>query len=268
VIPLLPTDSPLAELAAAFTRSLRSRRKSPATIEVYVRAILEFDRYAAAQGFPREADKVRRAHLEAFIEDQGTRLAPATASVRYTALGVFFKWLLEEQEIQLHPFAGMEHPSVPDTMPKVISDDQVVALLKAADGPSFRQRRDRAVLGVLVDTGCRRAEVATMTLDAIDLDQQTIRVTGKGSKTRTVFSKGRRSSRSWTPSTPRCRATCSCGTTGRRSRRRACARPIPSVIRQPRRDGCASAWRLTPSPSSTRRGRKRGTSSSLRLNAS
>lgn len=187
MIPVLPTDSPLAELAAAFSRSLRSRRKSPATIEVYVRAILEFDRFATAQGFPREADKIRRAHLEAFIEDQGTRLAPATASVRYTALGVFFKWLLEEQEIARHPFAGMEHPKIPDTMPKVISDDQVVALLKVCEGPSFRQRRDRAILGIMVDTGCRRAEVATMTLDAIDLDQQTIRVTGKGSKTRTVF---------------------------------------------------------------------------------
>jgi site-specific recombinase XerD len=187
VIPVLPTDSPLAELAAAFSRSLRSRRKSPATIEVYVRAILEFDRFAVAQEFPRDADKIRRAHLEAFIEDQGTRLAPATASVRYTALGVFFKWLLEEQEIARHPFAGMEHPKIPDTMPKVISDDQVVALLKACEGPSFRQRRDRAILGIMVDTGCRRAEVATMTLDAIDLDQQTIRVTGKGSKTRTVF---------------------------------------------------------------------------------
>lgn len=187
MIPVLPTDSPLAELAAAFSRSLRSRRKSPATIEVYVRAILEFDRFAVAQEFPRDADKIRRAHLEAFIEDQGTRLAPATASVRYTALGVFFKWLLEEQEIARHPFAGMEHPKIPDTMPKVISDDQVVALLKACEGPSFRQRRDRAILGIMVDTGCRRAEVATMTLDAIDLDQQTIRVTGKGSKTRTVF---------------------------------------------------------------------------------
>ena len=187
MIPTLPDDAPMRELAAAWTRSLRSRRKSPATIEVYVRAVLEFDRFAAAQGFPREADKVRRAHLEAFIEDQGTRLAPATASVRFTALGVFFKWLLEEQEIARHPFGGMQHPKVPETMPKVISDDQVAALLKVCEGPSFRQRRDRAILGIMVDTGCRRAEVAGMTLDAIDLDQQTVRVTGKGSKTRTVF---------------------------------------------------------------------------------
>jgi site-specific recombinase XerD len=187
VIPTLPADSPLAELAAAFTRSLKSRRKSPATIEVCVRSILEFDRFAAAQGFPREADKVRRAHIEAFIEDQGRRLAPATASVRHTSLGIFFKWCLEEQEITKHPFGHMEGPKVPDTMPKVITDDQVAALLKAAEGPSFRQRRDRAILGIMVDTGCRRAEVAGMTLDALDRDEQTIRVTGKGSKTRTVF---------------------------------------------------------------------------------
>ena len=188
MIPTLPEDAPDARNSQRRGPArCRSRRKSPATIEVYVRAVLEFDRFAAAQGFPREADKVRRAHLEAFIEDQGTRLAPATASVRFTALGVFFKWLLEEQEIARHPFGGMQHPKVPETMPKVISDDQVAALLKVCEGPSFRQRRDRAILGIMVDTGCRRAEVAGMTLDAIDLDQQTVRVTGKGSKTRTVF---------------------------------------------------------------------------------
>ncbi len=183
----LPQDSPMAELAAAFTRSLRSRRRSPATIEVYVRAILEYDRFATANGFPREADEVRRAHLEAFIEDQGTRLAPATASVRYTALGVFYKWLLAEQEITTHPMGSMEHPQVPETMPTVITEDQVLALLKACDGPTYRQRRDRAMLGVMADTGCRRAEIASMTLDAVDRDQQTFRVTGKGSTTRTVF---------------------------------------------------------------------------------
>lgn len=183
----LPEDAPMRDVVSAWARSLRSRRKSPATIEVYTRAVLEFDRFAVTNGYPREADKVRRAHLEAFIEDQGTRLAPATASVRFTALGVFFKWLLDEQEIARHPFGGMQHPKVPETMPKVISNDQVAALLKACEGPSFRQRRDRAILGIMVDAGCRRAEVAGMTLDAIDLDAQTVRVTGKGSKTRTVF---------------------------------------------------------------------------------
>ncbi len=72
---------------------------------------------------------------------------------------------MQEDEITKHPFDGMQAPTVPDTNPKVISEEEVEALLKACAGPSFRQRRDRALLSVMVDTGCRRTEVACMTLE-------------------------------------------------------------------------------------------------------
>jgi hypothetical protein len=65
----LPEDSPLAELATSFARSLRAARRSPRTIEVYLRAILEYDRWAAAHGMPRDVSKIKRAHVEGYIEE-------------------------------------------------------------------------------------------------------------------------------------------------------------------------------------------------------
>lgn len=178
--------SPLAELATSFARSLRAGRKSPQTIEVYLRAILEFDRYAAAHGFPREVAKIKRAHVEGFLEDQLDRNKPATASVRHAGLRRFLSWCEEEGEIASNPMARVTSPSIPRTMPLVLTDNQVEALINAADGPTFRQRRDRALLLFMSDTGCRRSEVAGLRLDDIDQEQKVAIVHGKGDKDRQV----------------------------------------------------------------------------------
>jgi site-specific recombinase XerD len=178
--------SPLADLAQSFIRSLKGERRSPHTIDVYARAILEYDRFAAANDLPRDVQRIRRAHVEAFLEDQIERRRPATASIRYAGLHRFLAWCLDEQEISVSPMEKMRPPKVPETMPMVLSDEQMHAILTACDGPTFRQRRDRTLLGIMADTGCRRSEVAGIKVADVDRDEQTIRVTGKGSKTRIV----------------------------------------------------------------------------------
>jgi site-specific recombinase XerD len=53
-------------------------------------------------------------------------------------------------------------------------------------GRSFEQRRDHAILMVLIDTGIRRAELAGMGVDDVDLGAQVLRVVGKGGHGRAV----------------------------------------------------------------------------------
>jgi site-specific recombinase XerD len=59
-------------------------------------------------------------------------------------------------------------------------------LLKAAGGDEFAARRDRAILRMLFDAGIRRAELAGLTLDSINLREQYVTVLGKGRRIRTV----------------------------------------------------------------------------------
>lgn len=179
--------SPLAELATSFARSLRAARKSPLTIESYLRTILEFDRYAVAHGFPRDVARIKRAHVEGFIEDQLERNKPATASVRHSGLRRFLIWCQEEGEVEVSPMARVMPPKVPETMPVVLTEEQVEALIHAADGPTFRQRRDAALLLFMADTGCRRSEVAGIRVVDVDPEQQVAVVTGKGDKPREVI---------------------------------------------------------------------------------
>jgi site-specific recombinase XerD len=135
---------------------------------------------------PTAAEKVNREHLEAFTADQLARFKPATASQRYRALAQFFKWLTEEGEIRDNPFTRMKPPAVPESPVPVISDADLKKLLDACEGTGFEQRRDAALIRLLVDCGVRCSEIMNLTLEDIDRDHQVIFVVGKGRRPRAV----------------------------------------------------------------------------------
>jgi len=182
----LATDSPLAKYAAYFARSLRGANKAAPTVEIYMRAVLGYDRFAAAHDLPRVLVKIKRDHVEQYMDDVQQNMKPASAATRYAGLRAFFSWALSTGEIRKSPLDGMRPPAVPLPDVRTVSEAQIKAMLDACKGSTFRQRRDYAIIRFLADSGCRRAEVAGLKVQ--DLDQTTCQavVTGKGSKTRTV----------------------------------------------------------------------------------
>jgi site-specific recombinase XerD len=100
--------------------------------------------------------------VEAFIEDQLARVRPASAANRFASLRSFFNWLVEEGEIRESPMARMRKPKLPEYAPPILSDAEIAAVLRAADGQGFDDRRDMALIRVFLSTGARLSEVATL----------------------------------------------------------------------------------------------------------
>jgi len=125
-------------------------------------------------------------HIETWLADLGTRRAPATVNKRHIAVALFFKWLLVEGEITASPMRNMTAPDIPINPVPVADDDALRKLLKACDGKEFADRRDTAIIRLLIDTGLRRGELAAMKLDDLDLDADLAHVVGKGNRRRTV----------------------------------------------------------------------------------
>jgi integrase/recombinase XerC len=75
--------------------------------------------------------------------------------------------------------------------PDVLTDSEMAALLAACSGSDLEAVRNKAIVLLLVTSGLRRAKVAALTLDDVNVQQQTVVVRrGKGSKWRvSVFSK-------------------------------------------------------------------------------
>lgn len=174
-------------MAASFARYLRASNRSPRTIRTYGEAVEGFSRFLTERGMPRRVDAIRREHVEAYIESILSRWSPATALNRYQGLRQFWAFLLEDGEISESPMARMKPPKVPEAPPRVLTDDELRALLKAAEGSTFEQRRDTALLRVLIDTGARVSEIAALTVgDDVDLDAGTLTVLGKGRRIRVL----------------------------------------------------------------------------------
>lgn len=135
---------------------------------------------------PIQPENVAREHVESFIEELLKKWKPATGNNWYRGLQAYFGWLLEEGEVKNSPMARMKPPLVPEASPGILDLEDLRKLLTACEGQGFDNRRDMAIIRILLDTGLRRNEMAGLTIDDVDLDNQTLRVIGKGGRTRVV----------------------------------------------------------------------------------
>jgi integrase/recombinase XerC len=118
-----------------------------------------------AADYPLTLRDLKRKHVKSFITDQLDRWKPSTANNRYRGLQAFFKWAVAEDELDANPMSGMEPPKIPKEPPPVLGEDELRRLLKACDGKDFAARRDTAIVRLLLDTGMRRSECATILLE-------------------------------------------------------------------------------------------------------
>lgn len=169
----------------SFERHLRAENKAPSTIVTYDKAVEQLADFLEAAGMPTDVANVRREHLEAFLvalQSSGAR--PATVAQRYRSIQQFFKWLVGEGEFRETPMAHMRPPIVPVEPPPVLTPAELLRLLKTCDGTTFDDRRDNAILRVLLDTGMRRGELAGLRVGDIDFGPDVAVVMGKGRRPR------------------------------------------------------------------------------------
>jgi site-specific recombinase XerD len=188
VDPLIRT-APAIDIPAllpSFQRSLRAANRSPRTVQSYTEAAEQLADFLVRAGMPQAVGSIRREHVEAFIVDLQARFRTTTVAVRFRSLQQLFKWLAEEGEIESSPMARMRVPAVDEAPPAVLTDAELKKLLKACEGGGLTERRDTALLLCFIDTGARLAEVAGLRLEDVDLDDQTLTVVGKGSRTRVL----------------------------------------------------------------------------------
>lgn len=176
----------LRSLAESWERSLRARNVAAKTLTGYtsnLRYVLDY--WDAREGGPVRVGDVTRVDCEAYLAACLERgLKPSTVLIYHEALNVFFRWCVDEAEIALSPMARIRAPIVPDDAapPPVLSPEDVRRLLRACGGATFRDRRDHALLRLMLDTGMRHKEVINIRLEDVDLNEQLVTVTRKGRK--------------------------------------------------------------------------------------
>jgi site-specific recombinase XerD len=125
-----------------------------------------------------------------------TRLRPSTVQNYHKHLRRFFAWLVEEEVLDTSPKEKVKPVIARPDQIQPFTCEQVSALILAA-GRSHDSLRNVAVVTLLFDTGLRASELCGLRMRDLDLDldQQHLRVLGKGNKYRTIpFGKAARKS--------------------------------------------------------------------------
>ncbi|MCF8184990.1 MAG: site-specific tyrosine recombinase XerD, partial [Polynucleobacter sp.] len=97
-----------------------------------------------------------------------------------------YRWLLDQGRLQADPLINIDKPRPIQRFPKTLSEKQVEELLEAPDVDTPLGLRDRAMLELLYATGLRVSELVGVRLFELSLNDNVVRVMGKGSKERLV----------------------------------------------------------------------------------
>lgn len=179
------TRDDLATLAESWALHLRAERKSPQTLKSYGDGVRLFLAWCERTGTPPALERRPVAAWVAELLDAGAEAA--TARTRLLAVKRFSAWLAEEGETERDELFGMKPPKLDTKVTESLTDDQVAALVKACSGREFRDRRDEAIVRLMVETGLRSDELLSMTVGDTDPGRGGAVVRrGKGGKGRTV----------------------------------------------------------------------------------
>lgn len=167
------------ELVSSFLDSRRARNASPLTLQSYALSLGQFLAWRDAR---QDTGPITRATIRAYIAHvQGRGLAPATVAGRVRDLSVWLGWLVDEELLTSNPAFRMK-PRVPKRRPPSYTSDQIRAMLRACEGE--HGPRDRAMIILLLDTGLRASELASLTRQSIDQASGAFSIVGKGNKER------------------------------------------------------------------------------------
>lgn len=191
---LAPSTASEAALQAWLTHLAQERRCSPRTIESYganLRAFFAFLGVHRGESLDLEAlGRLSAAELRAYLAARrsGDRpLSGRSISQALSSIRAFYRWADRRCGIGNTAVALVRGPKVKPSLPRPVSEDHAFGLIQEAgddeDRAPWEAARDRAVLTLLYGCGLRISEALSLTRADAPLPE-TLRITGKGGKTR------------------------------------------------------------------------------------
>ena len=155
------------------------------TLDAYLRDVDKLFRYLALEQVDVLDVKLEDLeHFAAFISDLG--IGPRSLARILSGVRQFYRFLVVDGYLEVDPTELLESPKQPDHLPEVLSTAEVDLLEQAIDLTKWEGHRNRAIIEVLFSCGLRVSELTNLKLSNLYIEEQYIRVMGKGSKERLV----------------------------------------------------------------------------------
>ena len=182
----METDKNSKDIVSRYRRYLKLEKGYSAnTLDAYMRDVDKLLRYLAVEQVNVLDVKLEDLeHFAAFISDLG--IGPRSLARILSGVRQFYRFLVIDGYLEVDPTELLESPKQPDHLPEVLSTAEVDLLEQAIDLSKWEGHRNRAIIEVLFSCGLRVSELTNLKLSNLYIEEQYIRVMGKGSKERLV----------------------------------------------------------------------------------
>ncbi len=164
------------------------KRYSPLTVRSYINDLDQFDKHLKLNDLPCQPAAVTshdvRSWIVYLIEDG---YSPVSIHRKISSLRVFYRYLRKEGLVRNDPLEKVVLPKMKKRLPVFVEENSLNNLLDNFDfGDDFPGIRNRTIIEMLYMTGMRRAELTGLRDIDVDINNATVKVTGKRNKQRII----------------------------------------------------------------------------------
>ena len=168
-----------------FLTMLRVERNvSTNTMDAYKRDINQYLMYLSDLDINNLSD-VKSTHIRDYVRilsDGG--MAPASISRIISSIRTYYRFLSSENILNENPVLLINNPKLPKKLPDILSEKEISLIINAIQESSQFYQRDKAIIELLYSCGIRVTELCNLELSNLFIDEDLIRVIGKGNKER------------------------------------------------------------------------------------
>ena len=168
-----------------FLTMLRVERNvSNHTMDAYKRDINQYLMYLGDLDLQNLSD-VKSTHVRDYIRvlnDGG--MAPASISRIISSIRTYYRFLSSENILNENPVLLINNPKLPKKLPDVLSEKEISLIINAIQESSQFYQRDKAIIEMLYSCGIRVTELCNLEMSNLFIDEDLLRVMGKGNKER------------------------------------------------------------------------------------
>lgn len=161
------------------------------TYRAYQTDLKDFQNHARPETELTEVDKERLRQFIRHLREE-RKLKETTIKRRVACLKVFFRWAKEDGMVNTNPFENLhERIRLPKRLPRALSSGEL-ALLSGAIRPAMALKASqelaiKVAVYLLMTTGIRVGELVGIDIDDLELDDNCVKIHGKGNRQRLVY---------------------------------------------------------------------------------
>ena len=160
------------------------RNVSPKTLEAYQRDLKQYLSFILDKGVTALTN-ISQMHIREYIRNLNEKgLAASSIARNFSSIRSYHKFLSAEQYVNENPTLVLTSPKAPKKLPDVLMEEEISAIINAVVDSSQFRWRDKAIIEMLYSCGLRVSELCDLSLNNLYLDDDMIRIMGKGSKER------------------------------------------------------------------------------------